>query len=75
MKFVRNCEIRKRPNFYYNFLQDYPFNPNFQKFLHGYDNFLWGYVGKGFFFLPCPFVGAKEKGGLLQSQNMVLSDV
>ena len=28
-----------------------------------------------FFFLPFPFVGAKEKGGLLQSQNMVLSDV
>ena len=48
----------------------------FKKFLHGYDNFLWGYVGKGiFFFLPFPFVGAKEKGGLLQSQNMVLSDV
>ena len=37
--------------------------------------FFGGMLVKVFFFLPFPFVGAKEKGGLLQSQNMVLSDV
>lgn len=47
----------------------------FKKFLHGYDNFLGGYVGKGIFFYLSLLSGPKEKSGLLQPQNMVLSDV